>query len=120
MMTEKENLSCDIAVVGSGVSGLTAAVQAALLGKKVILLETSHRVGGNWDATYGIMAVDSPISREQGIYVDARVLANQELRLFNYQVDSKLWMDMAAASGENIAWLMEQGVEFYPELEPYI
>lgn len=118
-MTEKENLSCDIAVVGSGVSGLTAAVQAALLGKKVILLETDHRVGGNWDATYGLMAVDSPLSREQGIHVDARVLANQELRLFNYQVDSKLWMDIANASGENIAWLMEQGVEFYPKLEPY-
>lgn len=120
METVKERLSCDIVVVGSGVSGLTAAVQAALLGKKVILLETKHRVGGNWDATYGIMAVDSPISREQGIHVDARVLANQEIRLFNYQVDSKLWMDMAAASGDDIAWLMEQGVTFHSKLEPYI
>lgn len=114
-----EKMSCDIVVVGSGVSGLTAAVQAVRLGKKVILLESRRRIGGNWDVTYGMMAVDSVLSRKQGIKVDTRALVNQEIRLFNYQVDSKLWMDMADMSGENVSWLMDQGVEFEPELEPY-
>lgn len=109
----------DIAVIGSGVSGLTAAVQAVELGKKVVLLESSRRIGGNWNVTYGMMAVDSPLSRAQGIYVDAQALVNQEVRLFNYQVDSKLWMDVAKASGENVSWLMKQGVEFNEKLEPY-
>ena len=35
-----QNLSTDVLVVGAGSAGLTAAVQAAEKGKKVILLET--------------------------------------------------------------------------------
>lgn len=119
MQKDSKKMSCDIVVVGSGVSGLSAAVQAAEAGKKVILLESLRRVGGNWDVTYGMMAVDSVLSRKQGIKVDVKALVNQEIRFFNYQVNSKLWMDMVGSSGENIGWLMEQGVEFEPELEPY-
>ena len=114
-----ERLDCDIVVIGSGVAGLCAAVQGALLGKRVILLETLSHFGGNWNGTYGAMGVQSPISKKQGIDVDAQALVNQEVRLFNYQVDSKMWMDLAHASGNNIAWLMQQGVEFEEELEPY-
>ena len=114
-----EKMACDIVVVGSGVAGLTAAVQAVNLGKKVILLESKRHIGGNWNVTYGMMAVDSPISRAQGVEVDVRKLINQELRLFNHQVDFTFWKDMVAASGENISWLMDQGVEFVPELEAY-
>ena len=117
MMQEKLNF--DIAVVGSGVAGLCAAVQGALLGKRVVLLETLSRFGGNWNATYGMMGVQSPISKKLGIDVDAQALVNQEVRLFNYQVDAKMWMDVAHASGDNVAWLMQQGVVFDETLEPY-
>lgn len=119
MDRKQEQYSCDIAVIGSGVAGLCAAVQGALLGKRVILLETLSRFGGNWNGTYGVMGVQSPISKAQGIEVDAQALVNQEVRLFNYQVDSKMWMDLSHASGDNIAWLMQQGVEFEETLEPY-
>ncbi len=113
------SLSCDIAIAGSGVAGLCAALQAVLLGKKTILMESLPRFGGSWNGTYGIMGVESPISEKQDIHVDVRALVNQEVRIFHYQVDAKLWMDVADASGENIAWLMEQGVQFEEELEPY-
>ena len=116
---QRESLSYDLIVIGSGVAGLCAAVQGCLLGKRVALLETLSRFGGNWNGTYGIMAVKSPISERLGIEVDAQALVNQEIRLFNYQVDAKLWMDIAHASGDNIAWLMAQGVEFEQTLEPY-
>ena len=114
-----ETMACDIVVIGAGVAGLTAAVQASLLGQNVIVLESSKRAGGNWDVTYGMTAVDSPLSKQQGIKVDARALVNQEIRFFNYQVDARLWMDMIGSSGANVEWLMEQGVTFVPELEPY-
>ncbi len=118
-MENSKKLACDIVVVGSGVSGLCAAVQAAELGKKVILIESCNRAGGNWNVTYGAMAVESPISKKQGVHVDAMALVNQELRLFNHQVNAFMWKDLVTASGDNIAWLMAQGVEFIEELEPY-
>ncbi len=119
MKTGNNIFSCDIVVVGSGVSGLSAAVQAAQLGKKVIIMESCARAGGNWDVTYGMMAVDSPQAKKQGIKVDMKTLINQEIRIFNYQVDSKLWEDLTEASGDNVAWLMENGVQFVEELAPY-
>lgn len=116
---QEKSLNYDIVIIGSGVSGLTAAVQALEYTKKVILIESCHRVGGNWNGTYGMMAVESPLSKKQGIHVDANALVNQEIKLFNYQVDSKLWMDMVHMSGENVSWLMEQGIIFKEPLEPY-
>ena len=42
--TEKK---CDIVVLGAGGSGLIAAVRAAQLGKKVIVLEKTYSAGGS-------------------------------------------------------------------------
>lgn len=48
------NLSADILVVGAGSAGLTAAVQAAEKGKKVILLEKNLGVGGSSQFAEGL------------------------------------------------------------------
>src|SRR5512136_1066291 len=42
-----ERLGCDIAIVGGGVSGVCAAVTAARLGLKVVLLQDRPVLGGN-------------------------------------------------------------------------
>jgi NAD(P) transhydrogenase len=41
--------SCDLAIIGSGPAGIHAAVQAAKLNKKVVVIEkTPERIGGVW------------------------------------------------------------------------
>ncbi|MGM9614893.1 MAG: FAD-dependent oxidoreductase [Oscillospiraceae bacterium] len=57
---------CDIVVCGGG-SGLVAAVKAAQLGKKVILLEKASRVGGNTDLAHGFFPVYSKMHEELGV-----------------------------------------------------
>lgn len=54
-----QNLSTDVLVVGAGSAGLTAAVQAAEKGKKVILLEKNLGVGGSSQFAEGLFAVGS-------------------------------------------------------------
>lgn len=54
-----QNLSADVLVVGAGSEGLTAAVQAAEKGKKVILLEKKLGVGGSSQFAEGLFAVGS-------------------------------------------------------------
>ena len=110
----------DIAIIGAGPAGLSAAVEAANKGSKVVLLESRKFVGGNWGVSYGLMGVNSPLSKKQGIKINVNKLLNNELRLFNYQVDATLWKDLINSSGDNIAWLQDQGVEFESEIEPYI
>ncbi len=63
---EKIVRTCDVVVCGGG-SGLIAAVKAAQLGKKVILLEKAARVGGNTDIAHGFFPIYSKLHAEQGI-----------------------------------------------------
>ena len=43
---EKENISVDFAVIGSGPAGQKAAIQAAKLGKSVVIIEKDYIPGG--------------------------------------------------------------------------
>lgn len=40
------NINCDVAVLGGGPGGYTAAFRAADLGKNVVLIEKEERIGG--------------------------------------------------------------------------
>lgn len=60
------HLNCDVVVVGTG-SGLVSAVRAAQAGKKVIVLEKSHKLGGNTDFAHGYMVTYSDWHEKLGI-----------------------------------------------------
>ena len=57
----------NIVIVGAGASGVSAAVQAAQLGAKVVLLEKQDVVGGTGIGTEGLFAVGSKMQEEAGI-----------------------------------------------------
>lgn len=42
----KDEINCDILIVGGGTSGVIAAIQAARLGQKTILIESGSQLGG--------------------------------------------------------------------------
>ena len=102
----------DIVVVGAGAAGVAATVQAAQLGADVVLLEKQDIVGGNGVGTEGLFAVGSKMQSEAGISIAFKDVVSKEQEFFNYRVNALLWKDMTRASGENIEWLKENGVEF--------
>lgn len=59
----QQTINTDLVVVGAGSAGLSAAVQGAELGKKVVLLEKNPYVGGNSQHAEGLFAVDSEWNR---------------------------------------------------------
>lgn len=63
---EKIIRECDLVVCGGG-TGLVAAIKAAQMGKKVILLEKAARCGGNTDIAHGFFPIYSKLHAEQGI-----------------------------------------------------
>lgn len=64
-------LDCDLLVVGSGAAGLAAAVSAAHLGKRVILVEKDTVLGGAtaWSGGW-LWAPRNPLAQRAGIVED--------------------------------------------------
>ena len=56
--------SCDVAVVGGGIAGVSAALAAARHGKKVLLLERMFSLGGL--ATLGLVTIYLPLCDGNG------------------------------------------------------
>lgn len=110
---EDEGLHTDIIVVGGGAAGIAAAIEASRAGARVILLEKMPFVGGSTLLSGGIvLATNSPIQQNQGIEDSAEALAQYWLDRAEGNADIDLLTFVAEKSGETIAWLMENGVEF--------
>lgn len=114
-----ETLSAEIVVVGGGISGLAATVQAAELGAKVILLEAGEATGGNGSHTEGIFAAGSKMQKEAGINITLREVLDEENRTFNYRLNSLFWKDLFESSAETIDWLVGNGVLLSGEVDGY-
>ena len=115
----KETLDADVLVVGLGMSGLAAAVQAASNGAKVIGIEKMNATGGNGIGVEGIFAVGSSLEVEQGIEIDPAEIVRGELEASQWASGGDLWLDLVHSSGGNVDWLMEQGVKFSGVVDDY-
>lgn len=118
-ITPDETIEADVVVMGGGISGLSAAVQAAQLDMRVVLLERMEQLGGNGAGTEGIFGVNSTMQQEQGIKVTLADVVSSEIEFFNYKPNALLWKDMVDASADDIDWLAENGVVFSGVVDSY-
>lgn len=114
-----ETRDCDIVVIGGGMSGLTAAVEALNGGANVILLEAQSKTGGNGAVTSVVMGVGTDMQKALGIDVTPAQIISTEMRTFNYSVDGVLWANLVNNSKQNIEWLIEQGALFNGRVDNY-
>ena len=74
---------CDVVVVGAGGAGFAAAIEAAVAGARVILLEKNPRPGGTTALSVGsITATRTPHQRRAGID-DSPAAHAEDLALIN-------------------------------------
>lgn len=109
----------DIVVVGAGISGLAAAVEAADKGASVVLLEKLGTVGGNGKITCGPSGFDTKYSRAAGITYDWHEAVVEDQRMFNYIPNIGYYIDMAQASSDNIDWVADHGVVISDVVDNY-
>ena len=89
MNTIKESLTtpithaCDVLVVGGGFAGIAAALSAARMGKKVILVEKSYYLGGL--GTSGLVTIYLPICDGMGRKVSFSIA--EELLKLSIEID---------------------------------
>ena len=108
-----EVVACDLVVVGAGISGLGAAIEAAEAGLAVVLLEKEAAVGGTLPGTEGLMGLGSQLQTDAGTELPRTYeLVSEELEYTNYRVDPLLWTEVIDNSGADIDWLSARGVNF--------
>lgn len=111
-----ESVDADFCIVGSGASGMVAAVEAAQSGKKVLVLESQETTGGNGMFTDCCFSFGSPQMEEGQAKYDLKVTPSEiirsEVELYDYLVNPLLWADTIAHSADNTTWMVDNGVRF--------
>ncbi|MDR0656537.1 MAG: FAD-dependent oxidoreductase [Treponema sp.] len=102
----------DIVICGSGPSGLTAAVQAAENGAKVVVLEKAQAVGGASNMGMGPLGIGTRFQKQQMIDITVEKAFNMFMEYTHYNVDARLVKRYFEQSAETIEWLESNGVEF--------
>ena len=94
---------CDVLVVGGGFAGIAAALSAARMNKKVILVEKSYYLGGL--GTSGLVTIYLPLCDGMGRQVSYGIA--EELLRLSVEVDcdwkrgAKTWLANEGEKGEN-------------------
>ena len=101
----------DAVIIGSGGTGLTAALQARELGLNVVVLEKNDKTGGNTSrASSGMNASESLVQLDEGIIDSNHDFYEETLKgggLLNDRAMLKYFVDHSAIA---ISWLMKYGV----------
>lgn len=101
----------DVAVVGSGMAGLSAAVEASAHGASVLLVEADTTVGGRTQLSTGmIMGSGTRFQQDRGITDSAVDLFNHYMTLTGQRLEPGLIQHLTRQAGPSIEWLADLGV----------
>jgi len=105
----------DLVVIGSGVTGMAAAVTVAEGGAKVVVFEKQRSLGGTSNFFSGMFAVETARQRESYITYGRDEAFRNIMEYSHWRANARLVRAIVNESAETIAWLLAHGVEFRPE-----
>ena len=108
---EETTLSCDVAVIGGGGSGLSAAVRAAQQGAKVIVVEKMDTLGGNSYFAGGLLATGSRFHKEAGLPDKTEDYIKTNLQKHGYTQNTDLVRRYIRNSGTFYEWIADLGFD---------
>jgi predicted oxidoreductase len=102
----------DVIVVGAGIAGLSAALEAERAGARVLLIDRNSVAGGHAVMAGGFALVDTALQRTKG-YRDSPDIAFRDFMAWGEDSDAWWARTFAEQSGEQVyEWLTAMGVQF--------
>ena len=109
------DLTYDVVIAGAGGAGLSAAVEAARAGLKVLICEKSGIPGGTTNYSGGVIqAAGTSYQKQFTAYQEDSTDKHAELWLKAGEalVDEALVRDLAKGSPDNLEWLTDMGLKW--------
>jgi fumarate reductase flavoprotein subunit len=100
----------DIAIVGGGLSGLSAALTAAEAGTKAIVLEKMHFPGGAGIFPEGSLGIGTRYQKENGINTTTDQVFAKVMEFHHWRCNAAVIRSLLNESGKMIDWLMDHGL----------
>ena len=112
-LPSKWDQQADVVVVGGGIAGLSAAIEAANGGASVILLEKAADVGGVTKTSGGLIyASNTSVQQKYGISDTADAMIAHYTHAARGQADPNQIAIAAQKSADNITFMINQGAVF--------
>jgi predicted oxidoreductase len=105
-------IDADVIVIGGGIAGLSAALEASSNGAEVLIIETSSVPGGHAVKAGGLALVGTPLQERKG-FNDSPDIAYEDLMAWGEDPDPD-WVRLFAENARNEIhdWLTGFGIEF--------
>lgn len=105
-----QDINVDVAVIGAGGAGLSAAVEAANLGANVVVVEKMAMVGGNSTrAAGGLNAATTALQRAKGIDDSIEIAYYDTMKGGHWLNDPELVRTLVKGAPESVEWLLALG-----------
>ena len=101
----------DVAVIGSGVAGLAAAVTLGEGGAKVAVFEKERSIGGTSNFFHGTFAVESSLQKKSYITYSRDEAFKNIMDYSHWRANPRLVRAIVNESAGTIDWLQQAGVE---------
>lgn len=110
----------DVIVVGSGFAGMSAAVQAAESGAKVLVIDKMPVFGGNSTINGGAMAVaGSPLQAKAGVKDSVSLMVQDMLKSGRGMNDVEMLKLVCDGTSESAQWLAQYGTVWKPFVQHF-
>ena len=105
-----EDITVDVAVIGAGGAGLSAAVEATDLGAKVVVLEKMGMVGGNTiRAAGGLNAAGTALQAAKGTKDSVEIAFYDTMKGGHWKNDPELVRTLVSGAASSVEWLLALG-----------
>lgn len=113
-----ENMETDILVIGGGIAGFSAALEAAQAGKQVVLCEKQAEIGGSSAMSGGCLAfAGTDLQKAEGIDDSSALLFKDLREVGQFENDEALVQVYVNHQLDTYEWLKRAGVQFARHVE---
>ncbi len=111
-MNHEKDMQADVVIIGSGASGLCAALTLSYGGASVLVFEQESEPGGMTNYAEGMFAVGSRYQKKHKVGLTVEEAFNVHMEETHWLANPRLVRTFMEKTAGTIDWLEEQGAEF--------